>query len=71
MMHYLDNITLTILIILLRDGVLTISAPDADSFNELTAYTSTLARIRGATPWATLLRPLKRKKNLQRPMFRL
>lgn len=42
MMHYLDNITLTILIILLRDGVLTISAPDADSFNELTAYTSTL-----------------------------
>ena len=42
MMRYLDNITLTILIILLRDGVLTISVPDAKSCDELTTYVSTL-----------------------------
>ncbi len=41
-MHYIDNITLTILIILQRDGALTISAPDTKSLDELTTYISTL-----------------------------
>lgn len=41
-MHYLDNITLTILIALLRDGVLTISTPDMKSLEELSVYISTL-----------------------------
>lgn len=41
-MHYIDNITLTILIILLRDGILTLSTPNKDSLKELSAYISTL-----------------------------
>lgn len=41
-MDYIDNLTLTILIALLRDGTLTLSAPDMDSLAELSVFISTL-----------------------------
>ena len=41
-MDYIDNLTLTILIALLRDGELILSAPDMDSLAELSVFISTL-----------------------------